>query len=74
MRETTLGRWMVRLAVTVGVGAVVLGVSAATAQASDVRSTSGLASLSAVKAVSVAHALETRTQPTLRVTEDFDWS
>ncbi|MEV4514620.1 hypothetical protein AB0K00_37375 [Dactylosporangium sp. NPDC049525] len=67
MREKTLGLWMVRLAVTIGAGAVALGLSPAVAQASHSFEARGLTSLSgSVQIVGAADSL--------RVTEDFDWS
>lgn len=70
MRETTLGRWMVRLAVTVGAGVVALGMSAAAAHASDVNN--GAAS---VQLVGIAHAVQASASGLqLNATEGFDWT
>lgn len=69
MRDTTLGRWMTRLAVTVGVGVVALGLSATTAQASD----TGSAAAPATKLVGVIHAIQVDVEP-VYVTEGWDWS
>ncbi|GAA3200290.1 hypothetical protein GCM10010532_019830 [Dactylosporangium siamense] len=67
MRDTTLGRWMTRLAVTVGVGAAALGLSATVAQASVTGSEA-----SSVKLASVAHAIQVNAEPVF-VTESWDW-
>ena len=70
MRETTLGRWMSRLVVTVGVGVVALGMSTATAQAS--AASNGVAS---VQLGELAHAVQsTASGLHLHATEGFDWS
>jgi hypothetical protein len=68
MREKTLGLWMVRLAVTIGAGAVALGLSPAAAQAShSVESRSFTSLPGSVQIVG-------STNKQLYVTEDFDWS
>ncbi|MFF5230002.1 hypothetical protein [Dactylosporangium sp. NPDC000521] len=67
MRDTTLGRWMARLAVTVGVGVVALGITAAVAQASDADSEA-----LSVK-VGVVGAIQAGTEP-LFVTEAWEWN
>jgi hypothetical protein len=73
MRETTLGLWMVRLAITIGAGAVALGLSAAAAQASVGSHVSGLASMpGSVQMVGSAVAVAAQPEP-IRITEDFDW-
>ncbi|MET7417871.1 hypothetical protein [Dactylosporangium sp. NPDC005555] len=70
MRETTLGRWMVRLAVTVGMGALALGVSAAVAHADVVA-----AGAASVRLTSFAQNLQPSVAgPQLFATEGFDWS
>jgi hypothetical protein len=68
MRDTTLGRWMVRLAVTVGAGAVALGMSTAMAHASSTHSEG-----SAVKLVGVIGAAQFDVDR-IHVTEDWGWS
>jgi hypothetical protein len=68
MRDTTLGRWMVRLAVTVGAGAVALGMSTAAAQASSTHSEG-----STVKLASVIDAAQLDIDR-IRVTEDWGWT
>lgn len=70
MRDTTFGRWMTRLAVTVGVGVVALGLSATAAQA---RGTGSVAT-SVMKVVSVAHAAVQPDIEPVYVTEGWDWS
>lgn len=70
MRETTLGRWMTRLAVTVGVGVFALGMSTAAAQASEV--SSGTAP---VNLAGIAQAVQAGTSTLhLNATEGFDWN
>lgn len=72
MREKMLGRWMVRLAVTIGAGSVALGLSGA-AYAQDVSFGSGLASLSSSSTV-VGVAQVAAAQPEhIYITEDFVW-
>ena len=68
MRDTTLGRWMTRLAVTVGVGVAALGISATVAQAS-VRDSEA----SSVKLSGLVHAPQVNSEP-LYVTESWDWN
>lgn len=68
MRDKTLGRWIVRLAVTVGAGSLVLGLSAAAAHAD--ASTLGLTT-SRITMVGTAH-LTPAPEP-IFVTEDFTW-
>jgi serine acetyltransferase len=73
MRETTLGLWMVRLAVTIGAGAMALGLSTVSAQASVGSHASGFASLpGSVQMVSSVDAVKAQPEP-IFVTEDFDW-
>jgi ABC-type dipeptide/oligopeptide/nickel transport system permease subunit len=69
MRETTLGRWMARLAVTVGVSAVALGLSAAAASARTVD-----AEVASVRFVGFVQAAQPSVDgPQLYATEGFDW-
>jgi hypothetical protein len=73
MREKALGLWMVRLAVTIGAGAVALGLSPVAAQASTGTDIRGLTSVSgAVQQVSTTHATKMQAEP-IFVTEDIDW-
>lgn len=67
MRETTLGRWMARAAVTVGAGVIALGLSAAVAQASDSDSEAF-----SVKLLGTVHTVQASNEP-LFVTEGWDW-
>ena len=68
MRDTTLGRWMARVAVTVGAGALALGMSAAVAQASE-----AVSEALSVKLVGVVRPVQVDADPLL-VTETWDWS
>ncbi|MFC5005792.1 hypothetical protein ACFPIJ_49205 [Dactylosporangium cerinum] len=68
MRDTTLGRWMTRLAVTVGVAVAALGLSATVAQASVTDSEA-----SPVKLASVVRGFQVSTEP-VYVTESWDWN
>jgi hypothetical protein len=61
MRDTTLGRWMTRLAVTLGAGAVLFGLSSTVAYASVSNSEA-----SAVRLVGVGYAVQA-------TTESWDW-
>jgi len=73
MRETTLGLWMARLAITIGAGAVALGLSTVAAQASVSSHASGLAARpGSVQLVGSAVAVSAQPAP-IRVTDDFDW-
>ena len=67
MRETTLGRWMARIAVTVGAGVIALGLSAAVAQARGMDSEA-----SSVNLVGTVNAVQPNAVP-LFVTESWDW-
>jgi hypothetical protein len=70
MRETTLGRWMIRLAVTVGVGVVALGMSTAVAHANEVGSEAAPVNL-----VGIAQAVQAGSSVIrLNVPEGFDWN
>ena len=70
MRETTLGRWMTRLAVTVGVGVVALGMSTAVAHASEAGSEAAPVNL-----VSIAQAVQVGTSTILlNASTGFDWN
>lgn len=70
MRETTLGRWMTRLAVTVGAGVVILGMSTAAAHASEVSSEAAPVTL-----VGIAQAVQAGTSTLhLNAAEGFDWN
>jgi hypothetical protein len=74
MREKTLGLWMVRLAFTIGAGAIALGLSPAAAHASAASDVRGFTSISgAVQYVGTTHATKVQAEP-IFVTEDFDWS
>ncbi|WP_433210963.1 hypothetical protein ACQP00_49550 [Dactylosporangium sp. CS-047395] len=68
MRDKTLGRWIVRLAVTIGVGSMALGLSAAAANADDSsafgRSRPGLVGTAQLSSAAPEHIF---------VTEDFSW-
>jgi len=69
MRETTLGRWMSRLAVTVSVAVVTVGMSAAAANASVVSD-----GATSVKLVGIAQAVQSGASGLhLNATEGFDW-
>jgi hypothetical protein len=76
MRDNMLGRWLVRLAVTIGAGSVALGASAAAAHAGvDAAHASyytGTFSTVTVQHVSVQHVVDTGTEP-VYVTEDWSW-
>ncbi len=71
MREkATLGRWMTRLAVTVGAGVVALGMSTAAAHAS-----AGSSEVAPVKMIGIAHAVQSATSGLhLYATEGYDWT
>jgi hypothetical protein len=68
MREKTLGRWMVRLAVTVGAGSLALGLSAVAAQADTSSYARFTNQMSSVGSAQVSPA-----QGQIFVAEDFSW-
>ncbi|MER7001717.1 hypothetical protein ABT297_01505 [Dactylosporangium sp. NPDC000555] len=76
MRDLTLGRWIVRLAVIIGAGSAALGLSTAAAHAGVISNDRVIAT----RIVSVADALNTGvsqvTSPPsgIFVTEDYGWS
>nr|BFE65000.1 hypothetical protein GCM10020063_095260 [Dactylosporangium thailandense] len=69
MREKTLGRWIVRLAVTVGAGSLALGLSAAAAHAD----TSQYARFNAHPTTLVGVAQLSPAPEPIFFTEDFTW-
>ncbi|MET7393701.1 hypothetical protein KZZ52_56560 [Dactylosporangium sp. AC04546] len=74
MRDKMLGRWMVRLAVTMGTGAVALGLSGTTAQA-DIVSGSGLSAVpGAVTVVGVPAAPRPAPTEGMAVIMDWGWT
>ncbi|WP_432980404.1 hypothetical protein [Dactylosporangium sp. CA-233914] len=70
MRDNKLGRWMVRLAVTAGVGVVALGISSTAAQASDYAR--GVTVSQARSLTYIGDAQSVQADP-IYVTEDFSW-
>ncbi|MFG2038149.1 hypothetical protein [Dactylosporangium sp. NPDC048998] len=71
MRDRTLGRWIVRLAVTIGAGTVALGLSGAAAHANVVSQSRFVAvpiSLGVTKAPSITPVTER-----VFVKEDYGW-
>ncbi|GAA3293963.1 hypothetical protein GCM10020218_071860 [Dactylosporangium vinaceum] len=69
MREKTLGRWIVRLAVTIGFGSVALGLSAAAASADPITIVRFHPLPGSVSAPAVTNAGSAQ----VFVTEDFAW-
>ncbi|WP_426508140.1 hypothetical protein ACPPVO_57295 [Dactylosporangium sp. McL0621] len=72
MRDKTLGRWILRLAVTIGAGAVVLGVGTVAANAGT--SMSGRAAVLSTT-ITVTHQADAPApagEP-MYVTEDWSW-
>jgi len=74
MRDKMLGRWAVRLAVTIGAGSLALGASAAAASASTSHFVQdAYASVpGAVSVATVRHVAAAGPEP-IYVTEDFSW-
>ncbi|GAA2629958.1 hypothetical protein GCM10010399_72320 [Dactylosporangium fulvum] len=70
MRDKMLGRWVFRLAVTMGVSVAALGVSALSAQAADA-SSARFTSVSGV--VTIIGGTPIGQQDHLFVTEDYSW-
>ncbi|GAA0717850.1 hypothetical protein Drose_34270 [Dactylosporangium roseum] len=70
MRDKMLGRWMFRLAVTMGVSTAALGVSALSAHAADVSPARFTAIPGAVKIIGGTPIGQ---QDHLYVTEDYSW-
>jgi hypothetical protein len=64
MRDNKFGRWAVRLAVTIGAGAVALGVTSAAANASDLSYRAGI--------VGAVQPVVSELKP-IYVTEDYGW-
>ncbi|WP_433080846.1 hypothetical protein ACQP1P_44355 [Dactylosporangium sp. CA-052675] len=69
MRDKTLGRWIVRLAVTVGAGSLALGLSTVAAHADE----STYARFSAHPTTLVGAARLSPAQEQIFVTEDYSW-
>ncbi|GAA4248753.1 hypothetical protein [Dactylosporangium darangshiense] len=70
MREKTLGRWIMRLAVTIGVGTAALGLSATVAQADVALSAPRYQAVIADVTQTAARAVT----PPVYVVQDWDWT
>ncbi|MFB9184344.1 hypothetical protein ACFFX1_39980 [Dactylosporangium sucinum] len=73
MRDKMLGRWMFRLAVTIGAGSVALGLPAAAAHADDLRNSGRVAIPGAVQIVGTPIVVRPVSPGDIAVTEDFGW-
>ncbi|WP_432831972.1 hypothetical protein [Dactylosporangium sp. CA-092794] len=73
MRDKMLGRWMVRLAVTAGVGAFALGVSSIAAHASDLSQRAVQASQARALTLIGSAQLAKAAPDQIYVTEDYAW-
>jgi hypothetical protein len=73
MRDNMFGRWVVRLAVTFGAGAVALGAASVAANASDLQYRAGVVSQSGAASLISVVSPSVSAGESVYITEDFGW-